>query len=244
MKADTQSITEARTLMLKKDHAILSTHSLEYPGFPFGSVVPYALNDAGLPVVLISSIAQHTKNIGEDSKLSLTITATQGGDVQAAARLCLLGHLKLMDSEEEKSQQRYFNYFEQSKLYFDVHDFSFYVFEPVAVRYIGGFGKIFWVDVEDFFLSNPFFGSSEQGMLSHMNEHHSASIRAYCSHYGKLNVSGRKRVLLVGIDAEGIDIKADEERLRIEFPKRISSPNEARELLTEMSHTAMAALLN
>lgn len=228
--------------MLQKDHAILSTMSLEYPGFPFGSVVPYALNAQGSPVVLISSIAQHTKNVAQDAKVSLTMTATDGGDVQANARLCLLGELKAMDPADEDAQERYFHYFEQAKLYFDVHDFAFYEFHPVAVRYIGGFGKIFWVEVEDFFLKNPFFGAAERGMLSHMNEHHSASIKAYCMHYAKADISMCKQVSLVGLDAEGIDIKMDEERLRIPFAKAISSPNEAREVLTEMSHAAMAAL--
>lgn len=241
MKPDEKMIQESRTLMLKRDHAIMSTMSVEYPGFPFGSVVPYALNMEGRPIVLISSIAQHTKNILEDSKMSLTITAADGGDVQAAARLCLLGHLKPMEADEQ-AENRYFSYFEQSKLYFDVHDFSFYEFHPEAVRYIGGFGKIFWVDVKDFFLANPFFGSVEEGMLTHMNDHHSNSIRAYAMHFGKMTIEERQIVRLVGMDAEGMDLKVDQERLRIPFEKNIQTAGEARETLTALSHEAMAAL--
>ncbi len=241
MKPDEKMIQESRTLMLKRDHAILSTMSVEYPGFPFGSVAPYAMNKEGHPIVLISSIAQHTKNVLADSKMSLTITAADGGDVQAAARLCLLGHLKPMEADEQ-AENRYFSYFEQSKLYFDVHDFSFYEFHPEAVRYIGGFGKIFWVDVADFFLPNPFFGQAEEGMLSHMNDHHENSIRAYAMHFGKLSIDEKMKIRMVGMDAEGMDIKVDELRLRIPFEKSISTAMEARETLTSLSHEAMAAL--
>jgi len=185
MKADQQSIGEARNLMLRKDHAILATHSLEYPGYPFGSVVPYVCDKDGLPLVLISNIAQHTKNMLADDKVSMTILALDGGDVQAEGRLCLMGKMIELKEGTEEAARRYFSYFEQAKVYHEAHDFQFYTFLPESVRYIGGFGKIFWISAEDFFLANPFYGNAEAGILEHMNAHHVESIRAYCSHYGK-----------------------------------------------------------
>ncbi|MBL4703057.1 MAG: pyridoxamine 5'-phosphate oxidase family protein, partial [Flavobacteriales bacterium] len=69
---NTESIQAARVLFNTKDFGVLSTLSVKWEGFPFGSVVPYCLDGEGMPVVLISTIAQHTKNITQDNRCSIT----------------------------------------------------------------------------------------------------------------------------------------------------------------------------
>lgn len=162
---------EARALLLRNTEAILSTNSVEMPGYPFGSVVPYCLDGTGNPVILISRIAQHTKNILADPKVSM-ITIEQGvDDVQVGGRLTWVADVvSLKGAEAEEAAIRYSRFFPKSKDYHTVHDFDFYRLELVRARYIGGFGKIHWVSPENIVLENAFSAESEQGMINHMNE--------------------------------------------------------------------------
>lgn len=144
-----ESIDNATALIKSKQDAVLSTLSVKLEGFPFGSVVPYCLNNAGWPVVLISTIAEHTKNIKADNHCSLTIVM-DGKDVQANGRICLIGHMKVLHSEEKEIMERYYTQFPNSRSYDATHDFLFYQLAPVSIRYIGGFGQIHWFKPDDF----------------------------------------------------------------------------------------------
>jgi len=126
---------DARSLLLREYHGILSTHSIAAPGYPFGSVVPYCLDRDGQPVILISSIAQHTKNIQENSKVSLIVSEGKANNVQAAARLTWLGNANIIADDEDIST-RYYQYFPESRDYHKTHDFNFYRIELVRARYI------------------------------------------------------------------------------------------------------------
>ena len=87
---------DARTLLSARKAGVLSTLSAEAEGYPFGSVVPFCLDRLGRPVVLISDIAQHTKNVAADPRVCLTVLAG-GDDVQASARLSLLADAARLD---------------------------------------------------------------------------------------------------------------------------------------------------
>ena len=90
----------ARTLLLSQRHGVLATMSLELPGYPFGSITPYTLDHAGAPLILISTLAQHTRNIWADNKVSLTVHDAANPDVQAAARLTWIGDADKVDPKE------------------------------------------------------------------------------------------------------------------------------------------------
>jgi len=146
---------DARELLKSASWGVLSTHSVEYEGYPFGSVVPYALTDENEPIILISTMAQHTKNIISDNKISLIITGGEDTNVQANARLTYLG--KAQQVPEDKLQaisNKYLIKFPASEKYFKAHspgtriDFKFYKVKLTAARYIGGFGRIFWLNYE------------------------------------------------------------------------------------------------
>jgi putative heme iron utilization protein len=234
MKAAPQDIAEARSLLAYKDHGVLSTISARLEGFPFGSVVPYSLDEKGHPIVLISTIAQHTQNVERDSKAALTVLQDGGSDVQIEARLTLIGHLKRMPADPE-AQEKYYRYYKQARTYHEVHDFHFYRLESVAVRYIGGFGKIFWIEPEDFFLANPFWGKAEQGILQHMNEDHRKNLVQYFQYYKNVEVGPEDNLQMVGIDAEGFDVLWNEKKMRFDFEKPIRTPDEARQALIAMA---------
>lgn len=127
---------------------MLATHSKKMPGFPFGSVVPYCLDADGRPLLLISRIAQHTHNLQADGRCSLLIGERDAEDIQAAGRLTLLAEARQLHEEGaiEAAAARYYRYFPQSRDYHRIHDFDFWVLEPVRWRFIGGFGSIHWLE--------------------------------------------------------------------------------------------------
>lgn len=136
---------EARQFLFSTRHAILSTHSMKYPGFPFGSVAPFVCNQQAEPVILISAIAEHTKNILENPKVSLLVFSG-ADDLQANARLTLMGEAVHCDKEDEDLRARYLRYLPQAAGYFDMHDFHFYRIQIEHVRYIAGFGRMGWFE--------------------------------------------------------------------------------------------------
>jgi heme iron utilization protein len=144
-----EAIDNAAALIKSKQDGVLSTLSVKLKGFPFGSVVPYCLDNARWPVVLISTIAEHTKNIKADNRCSLTIVM-EGEDVQANGRICLIGHMEELLSTEKEVMERYYVQFPKSRSYDATHSFSFYRLAPISIRYIGGFGQIHWFTPEEF----------------------------------------------------------------------------------------------
>jgi len=138
----------ARELLENCREGILSTHSLDVPGYPFGSLTPYALDSHNRPVILISAIAQHTKNLIANPKVCLTVAETaETQNKQALARLSYMADAELV-SHDQDTFDRYFARFPESRAYFGTHDFAFYRLNPVRLRFIGGFGKIFWIEKE------------------------------------------------------------------------------------------------
>src|SRR5215471_10843787 len=103
----------ARLLFHQESYGVLSTLSVDVPGYPFGSVTPYCADSNGQPILYISRIAQHTKNIEADRRLSLTIveSASDSKDVQARGRLTLIGDGVPLESNVAEISERYFRYF-------------------------------------------------------------------------------------------------------------------------------------
>ena len=171
---------EARDLLLAEYQAVLCTHSIDVAGYPFGSVAPYCLNRAGEPLILISDIAQHTKNIIADERVSLIAMERDADDQQTVGRVTYLGNARKLDASDTDSAERYYSFFPQSRDYHKTHGFDFYRIEPVRIRYIGGFGKIYWIEKDDFLKSNPFTFEEEKRMIDHMNVDHLDAIKHYC----------------------------------------------------------------
>ena len=218
----------ARELLLKEYRGVLSTHSKAMPGFPFGSAVPYCLDAEGLPLILISRIAQHTHNLKQDPKCSLLVGERAAADIQAAGRLTLLAEAKpLTDAEQiEAAAARYYRYFPEAQGYHQAHDFDFWRLQPVRWRYIGGFGAIHWLD--HVALANPFAGDAGLSMLEHMNSDHAAAI----SHYVQLaGLPSDSPAQMVGIDSEGFHLRIGQSLYWLALPTSCNTPLEVRQAL-------------
>lgn len=140
---------EARALLAKERVGTLSTQSVAMPGYPFGSLTPYALDAQGRPLILISALSQHTLNIRANPRVSLLVYDTAHPDVHDAPRLTWVGRAVPVPPGDPQPKARYLQRFPEAKRFFQAHDFTLYTLTPVRGYYIGGFGRIFWIEPED-----------------------------------------------------------------------------------------------
>lgn len=234
---------EALQFLRTTQTAVLSTISSKFAGYPFGSVAPFVLDHSGQPIILISTIAEHTQNIIANPKVSLLVFAGNE-DMQANARLTIIGEAKKINKEDANLRARYLRYLPQAADYFDMHDFSFYRIEIAKIRYIAGFGKMGWIEsVTEFaaeHVENFQLAAQETSIVEHMNADHVHSLIAYSLHFN--NVSATHAEML-GIDADGFDAKVNiadgkTQILRFNFERPIHDAQSARMALVEMSKAA------
>ena len=215
----------ARALLLRESFGVLSTISVDVDGYPFGSVTPYCVDRMCHPTIYISPIAQHTRNIVADPRVSLTvIEKSESDDVQAHGRVTYIANAIEADGDRDLAE-RYFRYFPSARQYDSTHSFNFFRLELVRARYIGGFGQIFWVDAKHFSKANPFSSSEEAGIVQHMNRDHLEVIHRL--------VEGESE--MVGIDSEGFDILKGDRKIRIPFTAPVRNMAEARAAFVEMA---------
>lgn len=236
---------EARKFLRSTHSGILSTHSARFDGYPFGSVAPFVLDHHCQPVILISTLAEHTKNIALNPKVSLLVFAG-AEDLQANARLTLLGEAsKIFKEADADLRARYLRYLPQAASYFDMHDFSFYRIHIHQARYIGGFGKMSWLTDVDLFDDiagkESVLSQQESGILEHMNADHKENLVHYCRHFHQVTAS---QAQMLGIDFDGFDVLATtasgNRLLRFDFEQPVYDAQAARVALVAMAKAARA----
>lgn len=226
---------EALTFLRRTRSGVLSTHSRRFEGYPFGSVAPFVLDHDGHPLILISTIAEHTRNIQHDPRVSLIAFDPAGPDMQAGARLTLLGDAVPADKQEGALRSRYLRYFPQAAQYFDMHDFLFHRIRVHQARYIGGFGNIHWIPGDALRPAPNQLAAQEAGIVAHMNADHVDSLRAYCRHLHAIEANS---VEMAGIDCDGFDLRADGVLLRCDFETPIHDAQSARAALVALSRAS------
>ena len=234
---------EALQFLRSTRSGVLSTFSAKYAGYPFGSVAPFVLDQSGQPVILISTIAEHTHNIVANPKVSLLVFAGDD-DLQANARLTLIGEAKLIDKQDVDLRARYLRYLPQAASYFDMHDFNFYRIEIAHIRYIAGFGRMGWIDGTELthtqLLASSALATQEASIIEHMNTDHVHSLVAYCKHFHQIEATHAQ---MLGIDRDGFDVKVTDAQhntqvLRFHFNQPIEDAQSARVALVAMSKAA------
>jgi putative heme iron utilization protein len=222
--------SEARRYFRAQRYGVLSTLSLKLGGYPFGTVVPYVLDHAARPVILISTIAEHTKNIDADARVSLLVHEASD-NVQANARLTLIGDAQRL-ADQDSFKPRYLQFFPTHAEYFETHDFFFYAIEPVRIRFIGGFGKIHWVGTQGYTPPANRIQDVEPQILEHMNRDHAHNLRDYCR-----ALHGVEAIMaeMIGIDYDGFDVRADGRLLRFDFNQPVTDAATARAALVELA---------
>lgn len=247
-------VAEAKQFLRSTHNGILSTISTKFTGYPFGSVTPFVLDHHCQPIILISSIAEHTKNIIANPKVSLLVFQSDNlksaENLQANGRLTLIGEAEKLEKDDANLMTRYGRYLPESVGYFSMHDFSFYRINIHQARYIAGFGKMGWmasseINCEELTNKNNQLAIVETNMIEHMNADHADSLLAYCKHFHGISPS---LASLIGVDSGGFDIKAvidnepnkDIRILRFNFATPIFDATSARMAFVALSKAARA----
>lgn len=229
-----QPAREARQLLRAHRYGALCTLSKKFGGHPFGSITPYLVDHDGSMLILISTLAEHTRNILADPRVSLITHSQDNPHIQAQGRATVVGEARIV-AEREQTGRRYLRYFPEARSYFAMHDFSFYRIVPQAVRYIGGFGNIHWVKAEDYSVPPYPLSEQEEDAVAHMNADHQGALLHYCRHFHGHMANEAE---MLGMDCDGFDVRADGRLLRFDFAEPVLDAQQARKALVEMERIA------
>ncbi|MEO1056475.1 MAG: DUF2470 domain-containing protein [Actinomycetota bacterium] len=229
----------SRTLVDANRVATLSTLTAE--GYPYGSVVSYAADDRGQPVVLISEMAEHTVNARGDERVSLLVVDLGGdGDPLGKARLTIVGRLELL-ADPGELRDRYLERHPYAAYYADFTDFGFWRLNVESVRYVGGFGHMSWVTAEGYLDAevDPLVDSAG-AVVEHMNDDHRDANVLYAQVLAGL--SDATDATMVGIDRYGVtltvDTPAGPRMARVPFASPLTAADQARPAVIELLETA------
>lgn len=184
-------------LLHRADYGTLATQSVGMPGYPYATVVPNILDAQHRPLLLVSALAEHTRNLLADPKVSLSVADPGNGNVQDGRRLTLVGDVEQMQADAALTA-RYLRYLPAAKDYLPL-DFMFFRIAPRRVRYIGGVGRMGWVEGEALRAAPGLSLAEETTLLQ--------AAQALAPGH----------VTLLGIDPFGIDYLADDLRRRFEL---------------------------
>jgi heme iron utilization protein len=236
----------ARTLAAIGLIGSLSTHSRKFPGFPFGSMMPFAVDQLGRPVFFISSMAMHTQNLLVDGRASLLITQPDvSGDPLGSARLTLVGTATVASAAEVRDL--YLSRYENARYWQDYTDFAYYWLEVEGVYFIGGFGVMGWVTVEDYASATPDpLATVAPGIIQHMNADHGDALRRIARHdiaresdeTGPDEAAALDEATITAVDRLGFHVRLKTgDRVhgrRIAFPREVKDSSDARAVFIEM----------
>jgi heme iron utilization protein len=232
----------ARTLVYLGRIGSLSTLSRKQPGFPFGSVMPFGLDDHGRPIFLISTMAMHTQNLQADPRASLLVTQEDAeGEPLGASRVTLVGNvLPAPDAEVAEARKLYLVRHANSKYWVDFEDFSFYRLDLVDVYYVGGFGVMGWVSASEYDRSQPDpLADSMAEIIQHMNADHKDVLVLLAREFAGIE---SQEATMTAVDRLGFHVRVKTEDgirgARIAFLREVSNPAGTRKVLVEMVQQA------
>jgi heme iron utilization protein len=228
----------ARTLVHLTRVGSISTLSRKQPGFPFGSVMPYGLDEHGRPIFLISTMAMHTQNLKADPRSSLLVTQDDAdGDPLGASRVTLVGNvLPVPEAEIPGARKVYLERQPNSKYWVDFEDFSFYRMDVVDTYYVGGFGVMSWVAASEYGSSqaDP-LADSMAAIIQHMNADHKDSLVLLARKFAGIEA---QEATMTAVDRLGFNLRMKTQEgmkgARIAFPREVRNSGEARNGLVEM----------
>jgi len=228
----------ARTLVYLARSGSLSTLSRRHPGHPFGSVMPYAPDERGAPLLLISGMAMHTQNLEADPRASLLVT--QPGwteDPLAGGRVTLLGRaVRVPDDRRAAARGAYLARHPKAAFWVDFEDFSFWRLEVADVYFVGGFAAMDWVTSAGYAAARPDpLADAAEGILTHMNRDHADALLSLARAHADAGADG---ATMLSVDRLGFRLRVKTgERLhgaRIAFPREVATAEACRAVLIEM----------
>lgn len=238
--ADFDPAKLAKSLLRRSRQGALAT-LMAGNGDPYCSLVNLASHPDGSPILLISRLAIHTRNILADGRVSLMLDERVAGDPLEGARIMLSGHAEQAAvAEVELLRRRYLAAHPSAEDFVPFKDFSFFRIRPSATHLVAGFGRI--VDLAPERFLTDLTGAddllaSEAGAVMHMNDDHRDTLNLYAM---RLLGAAENDWRCTGCDPEGIDMQAGQAALRLEFPERVSDGMALRKMLVRLAAEARA----
>ncbi|WAC27837.1 HugZ family protein [Ancylobacter sp. SL191] len=233
----------AATRRLLREARIGALATLDAEGGPYASLVQVATLPDGTPILLLSTLARHTRNILADSRVSLLIDERRSGDELQGARAGLMGcAVRLSEADEiEMARRRFLARHPDAAMFVGFADFAFYRVEVTSAHLVAGFGRITDVSRDDLILDTSDAAemlAAEESAVAHMNEDHRDAITLYALH---LIGTGPGDWRMIGIDPAGCDLMSGTEVRRLDFPRRATTARAMREILVELATKARGA---
>jgi heme iron utilization protein len=231
----------ARSLLRRSRQGALATLT-PASGDPYCSLVNVASHPDGSPILLISRLALHTRNLLGDARLSLMLDERAEGDPLEGSRIMLAGRAEQAGADDVAIvRRRYLNAHPSSEVFVNFKDFSFFRIRPTGAHLVAGFGRIvdlkpeqFSTDISDAAL----LLEAEQGAIDHMNADHREAMNLYAT---KLLGAKSADWRCTGCDPDGMDLQAGMTTLRLDFARRIVTPAALRQALKQLADQARAA---
>jgi heme iron utilization protein len=226
---------QVRDLIRTAERATLATALAGSASHPYASLVLVASAADGSPLLLVSELAEHTKNLLRDARLSLLFDGTAGlDDPLTGPRASVLGRAAL--SNDAHARARFLARHPSAEAYAGFADFRLYRVVVERAHLVAGFGRIRWVEDGEILLAGTgALAGAEADILEHMNRDHGGAVQAYAT--GILNqTEGAWR--MVGIDPEGCDLRAGGRLARLPFDVPVYSAEAARRELVRLAQAA------
>ncbi|MFT5686618.1 MAG: putative heme iron utilization protein, partial [Myxococcota bacterium] len=225
----------AATLLASAPDGALSTLTSDPEGYPYGSLVLFGLLDHD-PIFLVSGLAAHTRNLKADTRASLLVRESGPKNPLALGRVTLVGRCEPV-TDPAPAREAFLAKNPAAKFYADFGDFGYWRLRPERIRYIGGFGRMSWPDLDDWRGADPDpIAPHAQGILTHMNDDHAEALRLYCEAFSQ---SGPvEAATMTGVDRYGFEMSAqtaDGPRpIRVAYSQTIATPGEVRSELVAL----------
>ncbi len=236
-----------RTLVVAASRGTLSTLAADPEGYPYGSVASYGLDDRGNPLLFVSLMAEHTQNAMRDPRASLLVTepVADGADPLASGRVTLIGRLSTVAEHDcPAARDRYLEANPAAAYYIDFGDFVFYRLDVQSIRYVGGYGRMSWVDAGAYADAEPDpLSAAAAGIIEHMNADHAEAQILLCRH-----LAGRPdttEAVMSNVDRYGFEMiavsPAGRAAVRLGFPDECRTGEQVRRAMVALVADARAA---
>ncbi|MFQ5959433.1 MAG: HugZ family protein, partial [Alphaproteobacteria bacterium] len=227
-----------RRLLRAATTAALATVARDAGGWPYASLVLVAADHDATPILLLSDLAEHSRNIAADDRVSLLVAGTAGrDDPLTGPRLGVQG--RAVTSDEPRHRARFLARHPSAEAYAGFADFRVWRIAVESAHLVAGFGRIHDLVAHDLMGDAPeTLIEAEAGILEHMNADHADAVAACVRALLGAPAQGAR---LVGIDPEGCDIRAGARLLRLDFERPVADPREAREALADLARQAREA---
>lgn len=236
---ESDSAAACRRLMRRQTHAALATSR---DGHPYVSLVALAFDYGASPLLLVSDLAEHSRNIAADPRVSLLFDGgprqSPASDPLAEPRLTLLGEAARCD--DPRLRARFVSRHPSAAAYAGFGDFRLYRVTMERAHLVAGFGQISWVEGDALRFAGDGAGlaAAEDEIVRHMNADHTDAVALFAERLGRRPGRGWQ---MTGIDPEGIDLRCEGETARLDFDRPVLDPQGARQALIALTATARAA---